>query len=141
MEWFLLALLSAFFAALVSIFAKIGLQDVDSTVATAVRSIIMMLFIVTFVITTGKGFQLTQLTSRHMGFIILSGISGALSWLFYFAALKLTDASKVAPIDKSSLLIIIVLAALFLGEKVTLKTAIAGILIFLGMLLLAVKPN
>lgn len=136
MEWFLLALLSAFFAALVSIFAKIGLQDVDSTVATAVRSIIMMLFIVTFVLSTGKGSQLTRFNSKHMGFILLSGISGALSWLFYFTALKLADASKVAPIDKSSLLIIIILSALLLGEKITLKTATAGILIFIGMILL-----
>ena len=139
MEWFLLAALSAFFAALVSIFAKIGLQGVDSTVGTAARAIIMMLFIFIFVISIGKGPQLTQFTSKDMGFIILSGIAGALSWLFYFAALKLADASKVAPVDRASVLIVMVLAALFLGEKVTLKTATAGVLIFVGLLLLAVK--
>ena len=139
MEWFLLAALSAFFAALVSIFAKIGLQGVDSTVGTAARAIVMMLFIVIFVISIGKGPQLTQFTSKDMGFIILSGIAGALSWLFYFAALKLADASKVAPVDRASVLIVMVLAALFLGEKITLKTAIAGVLIFIGLLLLAVK--
>jgi len=139
MEWFLLAALSAFFAALVSIFAKIGLQGVDSTVATAVRAIIMMLLIVFFVMSTGKGPQLTQFTSKDMGFIVLSGIAGALSWLFYFAALKLADASKVAPVDKASVLIVMVLATLFLGEKITLKTATAGILIFIGILLLVVK--
>ncbi|MDH5701236.1 MAG: EamA family transporter [Candidatus Bathyarchaeota archaeon] len=139
MEWFLLAALSAFFAALVSIFAKIGLQGVDSTVGTAARAIVMVLFIVVFVISSGKGPQLTQFTSKDMGFIILSGIAGALSWLFYFAALKLADASKVAPVDRASVLIVLVLAALFLGEKVTLKTATAGVLIFAGLLLLAVK--
>ncbi len=140
MEWFLLAVLSAFFAALVSIFAKIGLQNVDSTVATGVRAIVMMLFIIVFVISIGKAPQLTQFTSKDMGFIILSGIAGALSWLFYFAALKLADASKVAPVDRASVLIVMVLAALFLSEKISLKTATAGILIFIGLLLLAVEP-
>ncbi len=140
MEWFLLAVLSAFFAALVSIFAKVGLQNVDSTVATAVRAIVMMLFILVFVISIGKGPQLTQFTSKDVGFIILSGIAGALSWLFYFAALKLADASKVAPVDRASVLIVMVLAALFLSEKISLKTATAGILIFIGLLLLALEP-
>jgi transporter family protein len=139
MQWFLLAVLSAFFAALVSIFAKIGLQNVDSTVATAVRAIVMMLFIVIFVMSIGKGSQLTQFTSKDMGFIILSGIAGALSWLFYFASLKLADASKVAPVDRASVLFVMVLSVLFLGEKITLKTATAAILIFIGILLLAVK--
>ncbi len=139
MEWFLLAALSAFFAALVAIFAKIGLQGVDSTVGTAARAIVMTLFIVIFVISIGKGPQLTQFTSKDMGFIILSGVAGALSWLFYFAALKLADASKVAPVDRASVLIVMVLAALFLGEKITLKTATAGVLIFIGLLLLAMK--
>ena len=136
LEWFVLALLSAVFAAFVSIFAKMGLNTIDPTVATAVRSIIMTMFIVVFVSATGKGSQLTQLNSRHVGFVVLSGISGALSWLFYFAALKLGDASKVAPIDKSSMLMIVILAALFLGEKITLKTGMAEILIFTGILLL-----
>ncbi len=139
MEWFLLAALSAFFAALVSIFAKIGLQGADSTVATAVRSIVMMLFTVVFVISIGKGSQLSKFSSKDMGFIVLSGIAGALSWLFYFAALKLADASKVAPVDRASVLIVMVLATLFLGEKITLRTAISGILIFVGVVLLAVK--
>ncbi len=141
MEWFLLAALSAFFAALVAIFAKIGLQGVDSTVGTAARAIVMTLFIVIFVVSIGKGPQLTQFTSKDMGFIILSGVAGALSWLFYFAALKLADASKVAPVDRASVLIVMVLAALFLGEKITLKTATAGVLIFIGLLLLAMKLN
>jgi len=137
--WVILALLSAFFAALVAIFAKVGLVGVDSNLATAIRSIVMALFIVGFVAYLGKFNQISQITSKDMIFIILSGVAGALSWLCYFAALTLSDASKVAPIDRSSVLMVIVLAALFLGEKVTLKTAAAGILIFLGVLLFALK--
>jgi transporter family protein len=139
MEWFLFAVLSAFFAALMSIFAKVGLQGVDSTVGTAARAIVMMLFMVVLVIFMRKGYQLVQLSSKDMGFIVLSGVAGALSWLFYFAALKLADASKVAPVDRASVLFVMVLAALFLGEKISLKTATAGVLIFTGLLLLAIE--
>lgn len=138
MDWLVLAILDAFFAALVAIFAKVGLQGVDSNVATAVRAIIMSVFIVGFVVAMGKGPQLTQLTGKDMIFIVLSGISGAVSWLLYFAALKLADASKVAPIDRASVLFVLVLSALILGEKITLKTAMAGVLIFIGVLLLTI---
>lgn len=141
MLWLVLAVLSAFFAALVPILAKIGLAEVDSNVATAARAIVMMFFIVVFVLSIGKGGQLGQLTSKNMGFIILSGIAGALSWLCYFAALKLADVSQVAPIDRASLLIAIVLAALLLGEKITLVKGLAGVLIFAGILLLAIFPK
>jgi len=141
MLWLVLAVLSAFFAALVPILAKIGLAEVDSSVATATRAIVMMFFIVVFVLSIGKGGQLGQLTSKNMGFIILSGIAGALSWLCYFAALKLADVSQVAPIDRASLLIAIVLAALLLGEKITLVKGLAGVLIFAGILLLAIFPK
>ena len=138
MDWFVLAVLDAFFAALVAIFAKVGLQGVDSNVATAVRAIVMTVFIVGFVVAMGKGPQLTQLTSKDMIFIVLSGVAGAISWLLYFAALKMADASKVAPVDRASLLFVLVLSALLLGEKITLKTALAGTLIFIGVLLLAI---
>jgi len=137
-DWFILAVLDAFFAALVAILAKVGLQGVDSNVATAMRAVIMAVFIVGFVVAMGKGPQLTQLTSRDMVFIMLSGVAGAISWLLYFAALKMADASKVAPVDRASILFVLVLSALLLGEQVTLKTAIAGALIFIGVLLLAI---
>ncbi|MGC8999183.1 MAG: EamA family transporter [Candidatus Bathyarchaeia archaeon] len=137
-DWFILAVLDAFFAAMVAIFAKIGLQGVDSNVATAVRAIVMVVFIVGFVVAMGKGPQLTQLTSRDMIYIVLSGVVGAISWLLYFAALKMADASKVAPVDRASLLFVLILSALILGEKITLKTALAGTLIFTGVLLLAI---
>ena len=139
MEWFPLAMLSALFAALVSIFARIGLRAVDSTVATTVRALVMTLCVVLIVIAIGKGPEFAQLTRRDVGFLALSGIAGAASWLCYFAALKLADASKVAPVDRASVLFVLVLSALFLGEKITVKTTIAGILIFAGILLLAVK--
>jgi transporter family protein len=138
MDWFVLAVLDAFFAALVAIFAKVGLQGVDSNVATAVRAIVMTVFVVGFVVAMGKGPQLTQLTSKDMAYIVLSGVAGAISWLLYFAALKMADASKVAPVDRASLLFVLVLSALLLGEKITLKTALAGTLIFIGVLLLAI---
>lgn len=138
MDWFVLAVLDAFFAALVAIFAKVGLQGVDSNVATAVRAIVMTVFIVGFVVAIGKGPQLTQLTSKNMMYIVLSGVAGAISWLLYFAALKMADASKVAPVDRASLLFVLILSALILGEKITFKTALAGTLIFAGVLLLAI---
>lgn len=137
-NWFVLAILDAFFAALVAIFAKVGLQGVDPDVATAMRAIIMAVFIVGFVIALGKGSKLTQLTNKDLFFIVLSGVAGAISWLLYFAALKMGDASKVAPVDRASLLFVLVLSALLLGEKITLKTAISGTLIFIGVLLLAI---
>jgi transporter family protein len=137
-DWFILAILDAFFAALVAILAKVGLQSVDSNVATAVRAIVMAVFMVGFVIAIGKGPQLTQLTSKDMIFIVLSGVAGAISWLLYFAALKMADASKVAPVDRASLLFVLILSALLLGEKITLKTALAGTLIFIGVLLLTI---
>jgi transporter family protein len=117
MLWLVLAILSAFFAALVPILAKIGLTEGDSSVATATRAIVMMTFIVAFVLSTGKGGQLAQLTRKNTGFVILSGIAGALSWLCYFAALKLADVSQVAPIDRASLLIAVVLAAVFSAKR------------------------
>jgi transporter family protein len=134
--WLILAFLSAIFAALVTIFGKMGLKTVDSTVATGVRAIIMAVTMVGIILLLGKSSQITQLTSRDMLFIILSGVSGALSWVFYFAALKLADASKVATIDRSSILFIIILSYLILGEELSLKTVMAGVLVFLGALIL-----
>ncbi|KKR80531.1 MAG: hypothetical protein UU73_C0002G0039 [Candidatus Daviesbacteria bacterium GW2011_GWA1_41_61] len=115
MNWLFFALLSAFFASLTAIFGKIGVSGVDSNVATAARSLIMALVIVGLVVTKGQVGQLFQLSSTTTIFVILSAIAGALSWLAYFKALQLGQASQVAPIDRLSL----VLAALFLGESFT----------------------
>ncbi|MEM1548665.1 MAG: EamA family transporter [Thermoproteota archaeon] len=134
--WLILALLSAVFAALVTIFGKIGLKTVDSTVAAGVRAVIMALTMIGIIMILGKSSQITELSKKDMLFIILSGISGALSWVFYFAALKLTEASKVATIDRTSILFIIILSYLILGEEVSLKTIAAGVLVFLGTMVL-----
>jgi transporter family protein len=101
-DWFVLAVLDAFFAALVAIFAKVGLQGVDSNVATAVRAIVMTVFVVGFVVAMGKGPQLTQLTSKDMVFIVLSGVAGAISWLLYFAAKKWLAHQKLHPSVKDT---------------------------------------
>ncbi|MEM3659280.1 MAG: EamA family transporter [Thermoproteota archaeon] len=136
--WLILAFLSAFFAALVTIFGKIGLKTIDSTVAAGVRAVIMAATMIGIIMLLGRTSQLTQLTQRDMLFIILSGVSGALSWVFYFAALKLADASKVATIDRTSILFIIVLSYLILGEELSLRTVAAGMLVFLGALILII---
>ena len=136
--WIALALLSAFFAALVAIFGKLGLKGVDSTVATGMRALVMAAFMVSVVAVMGKMGEMTRFTGGDMGLIVLSGVSGALSWVFYFAALKIADASKVAPLDRSSVLIVILLSAIILGEKITPKTGLAAALIFLGVLVLTI---
>lgn len=136
--WLILAFLSAFFAALVTIFGKIGLKTIDSTVAAGVRALIMAATMIGIIMLLGRTSQIAELTQRDMLFIILSGVSGALSWVFYFAALKLADASKVATIDRTSILFIIVLSYLILGEELSLKTVAAGILVFLGALILII---
>jgi len=136
--WIALALLSAFFAALVAIFGKLGLKGVDSTVATGMRALVMAAFMVSVVAVMGKMGEMTRFTGGDMGLIVLSGVSGALSWVFYFAALKIADASKVAPLDRSSVLIVILLSAIILGEKITPKTGLAVALIFLGVLVLTI---
>ncbi|MGQ9780640.1 MAG: EamA family transporter [Nitrososphaeria archaeon] len=136
-SWLILALLDAFFAALAAIFAKIGLQNVDSTFATAARTLVMMVFMLLVVVFTGKISLTGTLTQREGVFIILSGVAGALSWLLYFASLKLGDASKVAAVDRSSLLFVIILSFIVLNEELTVKTVVAGVLVFLGLLVIA----
>jgi bacterial/archaeal transporter family protein len=135
--WFALALLDALFAALVAILAKAGLQNVDPTLATAVRTVVMTAFMLAVVLVTGKAGSLGALTSRDGLFILLSGLAGAISWLLYFSALKLGDASKVSAVDRSSLLFVVAMSFLFLGEELTLKTVLAAAFIFIGLLIIA----
>lgn len=130
------ALLSAFFAALVAIFGKIGLKTVDSTVATSLRAWVMAVGIFLLTLSVGKGGQLLEVKSADWLWIILSGAAGAASWIFYFAALKLADASKVAVLDRMSLVLVIILAAVFLGEKFSLKMALGAALMVGGALLI-----
>lgn len=141
MDWLIFALLSAIFAGLVAIFGKVGVRDVDSTLATMVRSIIMALTLITIVLvkTINKSESvnlenLRTVSGKTWVFIALAGISGAVSWLFYFRALQLGDASKIAPIDRLSVLFVITFGVLFLGEKLTWNIAIGGLLVLIGSL-------
>ena len=134
--WRIYAILSAVFAALTSIFAKVGLQEINSDLATAIRTTIILLLTWGIVFFGHKADGITNLTWQTWLFLILSGISTGLSWLFYFKALQTGDVSRVAPIDKLSIVITILLAFLFLHERVTLRVLIGSLLISGGVLLM-----
>ena len=134
--WRLYAILSALFAALTSIFAKVGLQDINSDLATAIRTSIILLLTWGIVLFGHKADGITNLTWQTWLFLILSGISTGLSWLFYFKALQTGEVSRVAPIDKLSIVITILLAFIFLHEKVTLRVLIGSLLISGGVSLM-----
>ncbi|MDD6782602.1 MAG: EamA family transporter [Bacteroidales bacterium] len=134
--WRLYAILSALFAALTSIFAKVGLQDINSDLATAIRTTIILLLTWGIVLFGHKAQGISDITWHTWLFLILSGISTGLSWLFYFKALQTGDVSRVAPIDKLSIVITILLAFLFLHEKITLRVLIGSLLISGGVLLM-----
>lgn len=139
--WVVFASLSALFASLVAIFAKLGLQDLDSTLATTIRSIIMALFLVVVSIFLRKfeGFSINSLETKDWLLITLAGISGAMSWLFYFFALKIGLTSHVAVIDKLSIVLVIFLSVLFLGESLDFKSFLGIILLVFGSVLITLK--
>lgn len=139
--WLLYAFLSSITAALVAIFAKLGLKGVDSTLATAIRSIIMAVFLVLVALFLKKfqGFNVNSFSNRDWLLIILAGVAGALSWLFYFAALKAGLATKVAAIDRLSLVFVIIFAALFLGEKLGWKAVVGAIMMVAGAVMITIK--
>ncbi|QMV43777.1 EamA family transporter [Cohnella cholangitidis] len=139
--WLIYALLSAVTAALVAIFGKIGLKDIDANSATAIRAVIMALFLLGVVIVQGKFMQLGEIFAQRkaMTFIVLSGAAGALSWLFYFLALKGGKVSQVGPIDKLSVVLAVLLAFFFLGEKISWVNALGVAMIAGGAVLVAVK--
>src|SRR5258705_11404319 len=116
-NWFWWALLSAVFAALTAIFAKIGLEGVDSDLATLVRTVVIVAVLAGFVFVAGKWTNPFELSSRTLFFLLLSGLATGASWVCYFRALKIGAASKVAPVDKLSLVLVAVFAFLFLGER------------------------
>ncbi|WP_392566629.1 EamA family transporter [Utexia brackfieldae] len=139
--WLIYALLSAIAAAAVAIFGKIGLQQLDANTATAIRAVIMALFLVAVVVVQGK-LQLVQAIiqdKKAILMIALSGIAGALSWLFYFMAIKVGKVSQVAPIDKLSVVFTVVLAAILFGEKVSLWGGVGVALIAAGAILVALN--
>lgn len=138
--WIIYALLSAFCAAFVSIFGKVGLQNIDSTNATMIRAVIMALFLIGAAVIHGQYSDIAVIleNKKALIFITLSGLAGASSWLFYFMALKTGPVSQVAPIDKLSVVFAVIMAILFFGEKVTLIQGIAITLIAIGGLMLAI---
>ena len=134
--WWIYALLSAVFAALVAIFAKIGIKGVDSDLATAIRTVIILILAWAIVLYKGSSHSIGTLTKTNWIFLILSGCATGLSWIFYFKALQVGKVSQVAPVDKLSVAIAIVLAVVFLGEPLTVKSAIGALLIITGTLVL-----
>lgn len=134
--WVVYALLSAFFAAITSVLAKTGMKNVNSNVGTAVRTIVVLFMAWLIVFLTGKYKEIPNISQRSWVFLVLSGIATGLSWLCYFKALQIGDASKVVPVDKFSVVITMVLAFLFLGEPLNTKTIAGGVLITIGMLVL-----
>jgi transporter family protein len=134
--WIFYALMSAVFAALVSILAKIGIKNINSNLATAIRTVVVLIMAWGIVFLTGKQKELSTLTGKNWRFLIYSGLATGASWLFYFKALQMGDASKVAPIDKLSVVLTMIMAFIFLGEPFTPKTAIGGLLIAAGTLVL-----
>lgn len=137
--WKIYALLSAVFAALTAVLAKKGVGGIDSNLATAVRTVVILLITWGIVFATGAGNKIKDLTKENISFLILSGIAAGLSWLFYFAALKYGDVSKVAPVDKLSVVIAIILGFWLLKEPVSRYTVVGGALIFIGSLVILME--
>jgi transporter family protein len=137
MNWFYWAVLSALFAGATAILAKVGVKDVNSNLATAIRTTVVLIFSWSMALVTSKPSALLELNRRTWIFLGLSGLATGLSWLCYFRALQLGEASRVAPVDKLSVLFVIVFAVLFLREPLTWQLCVGGALILIGALVLA----
>lgn len=136
--WWIYALLSAVFAALTAIFAKVGIKGVDTNLATAIRTVVILVLAWAIVLFRGN-YNMGGLTKTNWTFLVLSGIATGLSWIFYFKALQLGKVDQVAPLDKLSVPLAIILATIFLGEKLTLKDSIGAFLIISGTFVLILK--
>ena len=134
--WLVFAILSAVFAALTSILAKVGITDVNSTLATAIRTVVVLAMSWGMVFLTKVQGGISEISRRSWIFLILSGLATGASWLFYYRALQLGEVSKVAPIDKMSIVITLVLAFVFLHEQFTVKSLIGAILLTAGTLVM-----
>ena len=132
--WFVFALLSAIFAALTSILAKVGIEDVSSNLATAIRTVVVLVMAWGMVFLTGTQSGFSSISKKSWIFLILSGLATGASWLCYYRALQIGDASKVVPVDKLSVVITLVLAFIFLHEQFTVKSLIGCVLIAAGTL-------
>lgn len=134
--WFVFALLSAVFAALTSILAKVGIEGVNSNLATALRTIVVLAMAWGMVFLTHAQNGITQISKKSWLFLILSGLATGASWLCYYRALQIGEASKVVPVDKLSVVITLVLAFVFLHESFTMKSAVGAVLITAGTLVM-----
>ncbi|UKB85796.1 EamA family transporter [Chryseobacterium sp. MEBOG06] len=134
--WWIYAILSAFFASLTAIFAKIGITGVNSNLATAIRSVIILLVAWGIVFARSEYRGIPALSKHNLMYIVISGITTGLSWIFYFKALQVGKVTQVAPVDKLSIALTIVLSVVFLGESLSLKTAIGALLIIIGTVVL-----
>jgi transporter family protein len=140
-SWLLWALLSAFFAALTAILAKIGVGDIEPNYATFIRTIVILLFVGSLLLVTG-GFQSPpELPRRALLFLVLSGLATGASWLCYFRALSLGQAAEVAPVEKISVVLVAVFGVLLLGEQLSLRAWAGTVLITTGVVLIAVKAG
>jgi bacterial/archaeal transporter family protein len=134
--WWIYALLAALFAALTAIFAKVGIKGVDTDLATAIRTVVILVIAWGIAFIRGGAYSIHSLTKQNIIFLCLSGVATGLSWIFYFKALQLGKVSQVAPVDKMSVAIAIILAVVFLGEPLNFKTAMGALLIIAGTLVL-----
>ena len=139
--WLVFAIVSAFFAGITSILAKCGIQKTDSTVATAIRTIVVLIFSWLMVVITGTIGEISSIQGKTLLFLILSGLSTGASWLFYFHAIQIGNINKVVAIDKSSTVLTILLALIFLGEGISVGKLIAVLLIGIGTLLMISKKE
>ena len=137
--WFHWALLSAVFAAMTAIFAKIGLEGVDSDLATLVRTCVILFVLAAFVVLTGKWSNPFDLSSKTWTFLVLSGLATGASWVCYFRALKIGEASKIAPVDKLSLVLVAIFAFLFLHERPSWREWFGILLVGTGVIILGLK--
>jgi transporter family protein len=138
-NWFFWAMLSAVFAALTAIFSKVGIQGVDSDLATLIRTFIIIIVLTAFIVFNNKWSNPFTLSARTWWFLGLSGIATGASWVCYFRALQIGEASKVAPVDKFSLVLVAIFAVMFLGERPAIKDWIGIALVALGVVVLAIK--
>jgi transporter family protein len=138
-NWFIWALLSAVFAAMTAIFAKLGLAGVGSDMATLIRVVVIFFVLGTFVYSTGKWQNPLALAPRTWLFLVLSGLATGASWVCYFRALKIGEASKVAPVDKLSLLLVVLFAVVFLGERPSWREWAGIAMVGAGVMVLALK--
>ncbi len=136
--WWIYALLSALFAAFTAILAKKGISNMDSDLATAIRTVVILIIAWTFAYAKGSVSAIDQLSKKNWYFVIASGVATSLSWIFYFRALQVGKVSQVAPVDKLSLALTIILSVIFLGESLTWQTAIGALLIITGVFVLII---